>query len=367
MSSNHRLPPVQAAPSALSASVELELDRKLTYHSEGVLGCSHYPRKCKLLAACCKQLYTCRLCHDEKVTDHKIDRHATEQVMCMQCLTLQPVAEVCEKCGVSFARYFCHICKFYDDTPDKQIYHCKDCGICRIGSTENTFHCGQCGVCMRVELREHKHIDKSLHSDCPICGENMFNSRDSIHYLPCGHSLHWKCFDLLYRQGGYGCPICKKSITDFTSVWRRFDRALKARPMPQIFEHAKVLVLCNDCDTKAESPFHYLGAKCIPCGSYNTTITGRINFPTQDEIIAWDEQERKQPAEPQATSSANGEIQGDLDPNNMAVDDMDLDLDLDMGSEEEFDEDAEIDIEQELNNINNNNNNNNNNNSDSQQ
>lgn len=328
MSASHRLPPVAPAPSLLTTSVELELDKEVTYYKEGVLGCSHYPRGCKLLAACCKQLYTCRLCHDEKVTDHKIDRHATEQIFCMSCSTLQPVAEVCERCHASFARYFCHICKFFDDTPDKEIYHCKDCGICRIGSTENTFHCIPCGACMRVELREHKHIDRSLHSDCPICGENLFTSRDSVHYLPCSHSIHYKCFDLLYRQGGYGCPICKKSIADFTAAWRRFDRVFAARKMPEIFQNSKVLALCNDCNAKTETPFHYLGAKCLACGSYNTAVTGRLNFPTQEEIIAFDAAERARLAENPQDAPAPDEADAQFDDEDDLFDENEL-VDLD--------------------------------------
>lgn len=38
-----------------------------------VFGCEHYKRNCKLLAACCGKLFTCRFCHDE-VSDHSMDR-----------------------------------------------------------------------------------------------------------------------------------------------------------------------------------------------------------------------------------------------------------------------------------------------------
>jgi CHY zinc finger len=38
-----------------------------------VFGCEHYKRNCKLLAACCNKLFTCRFCHD-KVSDHTMDR-----------------------------------------------------------------------------------------------------------------------------------------------------------------------------------------------------------------------------------------------------------------------------------------------------
>lgn len=336
MSSAHRLPPVTPEPSMLSTSAELELDRKVTHHKPDVLGCQHYPRRCKIMAACCNQLFTCRICHDESVTGHTINRHATERVLCMECGTLQAVAEICIKCSVPFARYFCHICKFYDDTEGKEIYHCKECGICRIGSTENTFHCNECGVCMRTELREHRHIEKALHSDCPICSENMFNSRDSIHYLRCGHSIHFKCVELLYRQGGYGCPVCKKSLRDFSAYWRRFDRALSARPMPSIFANAKSLTFCNDCEMKTESPFHYLGAKCQNCGSYNTTVTGRLNFPSQEELIEFDAAERRRLAEDPAAAAAELEAQ-----QNQSLDD------AFEWSDDDFDENEEINLDAE--------------------
>lgn len=38
-----------------------------------VFGCEHYKRNCKLRAACCGLLFTCRFCHD-KVSDHSMDR-----------------------------------------------------------------------------------------------------------------------------------------------------------------------------------------------------------------------------------------------------------------------------------------------------
>lgn len=45
-------------------------------------------------------------------------RHATKEMMCMKCLEVQPVAAVCStpSCdGFSMARYFCNICKFFDN------------------------------------------------------------------------------------------------------------------------------------------------------------------------------------------------------------------------------------------------------------
>jgi RING finger/CHY zinc finger protein 1 len=130
---------------------------------------------------------------------------------------------------------------------------------------------------------------------------------------------------------------------DFTAVWARHDRMLQFRPMPAIFQHAKVLVLCNDCDQKTESPFHYLGAKCTPCGSYNTTVTGRLNFPSQEEIVAWDEEQRRLEAEnPQLAEQAAQEA-ADLD---AELEDM---LDAMQGGleEEEEEEEEEVELQQD--------------------
>jgi zinc finger-like protein len=39
-----------------------------------VFGCEHYKRNCKIRAACCGKLFTCRFCHDNNSSDHSMDR-----------------------------------------------------------------------------------------------------------------------------------------------------------------------------------------------------------------------------------------------------------------------------------------------------
>ncbi|KAK1390014.1 Zinc finger protein BRUTUS [Heracleum sosnowskyi] len=97
-----------------------------------VFGCEHYKRNCKLRAACCGKLFTCRFCHD-KVSDHSMDRKATSEMMCMNCMTIQPVGPICvaPSCnGLSMARYYCSYCKFFDD--ERTVYHCPSCNLCRL-------------------------------------------------------------------------------------------------------------------------------------------------------------------------------------------------------------------------------------------
>jgi hypothetical protein len=55
-------------------SVVTEKDKEQSFHSDGVLGCKHYQRACKLQAHCCGKWDTCRFCHDE-VSDHSITRY----------------------------------------------------------------------------------------------------------------------------------------------------------------------------------------------------------------------------------------------------------------------------------------------------
>lgn len=45
-------------------------------------------------------------------------RKTTTEMMCMRCLKIQPVGPVCAtpSCdGFSMAKYYCNICKFFDD------------------------------------------------------------------------------------------------------------------------------------------------------------------------------------------------------------------------------------------------------------
>jgi uncharacterized CHY-type Zn-finger protein len=99
---------------------------------EPVLGCKHYMRNVKVQCNDCRKWYTCRHCHDE-VEKHTLVRKDIKNMLCMLCSTPQPAAEYCRKCNELTAVYFCGICKLWDNDPRRRIYHCPDCGICRVG------------------------------------------------------------------------------------------------------------------------------------------------------------------------------------------------------------------------------------------
>jgi len=106
------------------------------------LGCQHYKRNIKLQCSACHRWYTCRFCHDA-VEDHMLNRRETKNMLCMLCGCAQPASEDCALCGQQGAWYYCDVCKLWDDSPEKSIYHCNDCGICRLGEGlgKDFFHC----------------------------------------------------------------------------------------------------------------------------------------------------------------------------------------------------------------------------------
>ena len=106
------------------------------------LGCKHYKRNIKLQCSTCSKWYTCRFCHDE-VEDHHLVRRETKHMLCMLCGCAQRAAESCAECGQRAAWYYCDVCKLWDDDTEKNIYHCEECGICRIGVGlgKDFYHC----------------------------------------------------------------------------------------------------------------------------------------------------------------------------------------------------------------------------------
>ncbi|CAD5165963.1 unnamed protein product [Musa acuminata subsp. malaccensis] len=238
-----------------------------------IFGCEHYRRNCKLVAACCNKLFTCRFCHD-KVSDHSMDRKATSEMMCMRCLKVQPVGPTCRTpscAGFSMAKYYCNICKFFDD--ERNVYHCPFCNLCRVGKGLGIdfFHCMTCNCCLGMKLKEHKCREKGLETNCPICCDFLFTSSAAVRALRCGHFMHSACFQA-YTCSHYTCPICSKSLGDMAVYFGMIDALLAAEELPEEYRDRCQDILCNDCGKKGTSRFHWLYHKCGFCGSYNTRV-----------------------------------------------------------------------------------------------
>ncbi|KAK9866277.1 hypothetical protein WJX84_001775 [Apatococcus fuscideae] len=245
----------------------------ITYHDavRGIPGCAHYKRGAKLVAPCCKRVYTCRHCHDE-AEDHRMEQLEVEEMVCMYCGTRQPCAAECHQCQKQLGRYYCHICHLHDDEEGRSIYHCPFCNLCRLGRGLgiDMCHCMHCNACMHLsEFGKHKCRDLSA---CPVCTEYLFDSNLPFRELPCGHFMHSHCF-AQYSNYNYTCPICSKSIGDMT-VYFSMIESLTSRPndLPAEYANRKQAILCNDCERKGETTFHFVYHKCPHCSSYNTRI-----------------------------------------------------------------------------------------------
>ena len=250
-----------------------------SYHdsSEGILGCKHYQTNLRLAAPCCGEFYTCRFCHDDR-QDHAIDRKSVNRLLCMRCGNEQSfrndrtLDSQCSGCMEPFARYFCSVCRFYDDDPNKEIFHCDDCGVCRVGRADQFFHCKGCDACISIDLKnKHKCLQSSLSSNCPICANGLCNSVQPTSILPCGHVMHSGCLER-YRKTSYKCPTCMKSLGDAQSYFDEIDRIMKTSQMPAKYMHMRASISCADCEKRSVVPYHFMYHKCGHCGSYNTNV-----------------------------------------------------------------------------------------------
>ncbi|RUP51124.1 hypothetical protein BC936DRAFT_149762 [Jimgerdemannia flammicorona] len=265
----------------LVSLVQKHLQTTFNHQNEarGIMGCSHYQRGTKLKANCCGKWFSCRFCHDD-ISDHSIIRHETKTMMCTHCKTVQPAAQICcnSLCKKQLARYYCDKCKLWDDDASKNIYHCDQCGICRIGKGlgQDYFHCTKCNVCMNMSLKDkHRCIERNLECDCPICGEYMFTSTTVVIFMRCGHCIHQTCHNQ-YIETSYQCPTCLKSLWPMNTYFDRIDRVMEQQRMPPEYDDFVSHILCNDCEKKSHAKYHFLYHKCQHCMSYNTTVLQTI-------------------------------------------------------------------------------------------
>lgn len=232
--------------------------------------CSHYVRGCHVFCDICKKYYPCRLCHDANES-HKIDRFTIKQIICRGCKKVQTPSEKCIHCGKLFGFYFCSHCNLWE-CADKKIFHCDKCGLCRIGKTSDYIHCDKCNMCLEVNhYYNHKCIENSTKTNCPICNEYMFDSVNKpVEILKCGHSIHEECFKDMISKNQYKCPLCKKSIMNMSQQWLAKDQLKDFEMIPMHFRHKRLIIFCNDCEQKSDIGFSFEFRKCNHCRGYNT-------------------------------------------------------------------------------------------------
>lgn len=304
--------------------------------------CNHYQRKCSIISPCCGMIFGCRLCHDEcdqlsppifdkedlldeeedmlhiprkiklesgakaKVTrrgsmssimssisemgddvHHNIDRFAVKEIICRECFTRQSSkSNECITCKAVFGEYHCEICNLWMNSEERP-YHCDKCGFCRVGGEDRFRHCDGCGMCIDVSLfDEHNCKSGKYMANCPVCYEDLFSSRMLTHEMPCGHNIHWHCFNSLTSHD-IRCPICKKTATheDMTEVWSALADDIAMQPLPP--DQARCVdIVCNDCGEHEEDRrWHYLGVECNSCGSFNTSHNTKLTGEEAHEYL----------------------------------------------------------------------------------
>lgn len=312
MSKKENVPlPIQRKVNWAEYRQPLNDELEMIWHSHDRPGCVHYQRHCKIYAACCDGWFGCRRCHDEAAQksvaarekcslDGTLDRTLLRFMLCMHCREPQPIGQFCSNCPQEvtdeakeevdephssasglvtgnrrMARYFCKVCNLFDDNPKHEIYHCDACGICRVGRGLGIdyFHCDKCKACLAIEMQKgHRCIERTLDSDCPICGEYLFTSTQKVTFMkPCNHSIHERCYKA-HTATSYQCPICCKSLGDMSAYFRELDALVESQRMPAEHANWRSFISCVDCERRCWRPFHYLYHRCDYCKSYNTAV-----------------------------------------------------------------------------------------------
>jgi hypothetical protein len=107
----------------------------------------------------------------------------------------------------------------------------------------NLLHLSLAGCCYSTTLQKrHPCIEKSMHHNCSVCFEYLFDSMKDITVMPCGHTMHLECLREMHRHAQYFCPICSKSVCDMTSIWRHIDEEIAATPMPEAYQNKLVII-----------------------------------------------------------------------------------------------------------------------------
>jgi RING finger and CHY zinc finger domain-containing protein 1 len=130
-------------------------------------------------------------------------------------------------------------------------------------------------MCIDAKLFDEHHCRQGKYmSNCPVCQEDLFRSRDASHEMPCGHAIHWHCFKDLTSYDTR-CPVCKKTAESpdhMAATWSAIAMGIALQPVPAELTRA-VDIMCNDCErTATNRRWHFLGVRCLSCLSFNTIV-----------------------------------------------------------------------------------------------
>mgnify|MGYP001810995567 CR=1 FL=1 len=85
----------------------------------------------------------------------------------------------------------------------------------------HTHTCSTCNCCYSLALQEsHVCVQNSMHQNCPVCFEYLFDSVRPITVLPCGHTIHQA--SAAGAERGIRCARCASARSD--ARWRGMAR-----------------------------------------------------------------------------------------------------------------------------------------------
>ena len=288
--------------------------------------CNHYPnKKCTdFYFECCQKKYDCVRCHNEN-ENHSIQ---LESITCSECLKIQEIRDNCKYCETKFSKSFCEICCLFSD--QENIYHCIQCGLCRVGKEEELIHCDSCNICVLKENHQCLLLGK-INDDyqCCFCNDDLYKSMSSVQKLNCIHYAHTDCVQKSIKNNSIKCGLCRKTFLNeeqAKNMWSMIDLEKEFTLMPlylkiggiyqskyglfvledkknvkeeyvlqndesnhivsgffyewemkiNAYLNTNELLLtiksqCNDCLKIHFNLFHVVGIKCIHCGSYNVS------------------------------------------------------------------------------------------------
>jgi hypothetical protein len=207
-------------------------------------------------------------------------QHHLNKILSILCLFVWEYRNNCINCHTQFGEYhYEEQCNLWMSI-DENLYHCSDCGFCRIAGDDAFVYCHDCAMCVYASQFERHDCKKGKYkSNCLICQECMFDSRKKTHEtLPCcGHAIH-HCLDCFLQLTKHDLryPLCKKT----TESQKKNDTHMEVdgneycfNPIP--CEMAKgVDIYCNACEMPHQSNrlWHPDGIQCQSCFSFNIFI-----------------------------------------------------------------------------------------------
>ena len=112
---------------------------------------------------------------------------------------------------------------------------------------------------MSISLQgSHRCIERNTECDCPICGDYLFTSPETVVFMPCGHSIHKECYNQHIKSyysylicdkpfRSYRCPTCSRALINMDHHFRLLDIEVRRQPMPAPYDSWQTVILWYIC------------------------------------------------------------------------------------------------------------------------